>query len=154
MQDTREIIADVEENDIVKLTYDYEGKAYTFEKVDGTWYYADDHSLNIIQQSVNDMLSPVMLLKAEQVIVNVTDMTQYGLAESSRTIHYETESASYIFQVGDYNAVSDVYYICKPSANTVYAVASTAVGGFEKSLDDLVEESEEGAAETVEEIVE
>ncbi len=140
-------VVDVESDMVTKLTYDYAGETYAFEKVEDTWYYTDDKSLSITQYMITDMLSRIAPLQAEQVIENVTNMTQYGLAETARTIHYETEGASYILEVGDYNSVSDVYYIRKPSENIVYVVSSSKVSVFEKTLEDLVEE-------VVEEVVE
>lgn len=152
-ESTAETIVDVAKEDVVKLTYDYEGETYSFEKADDTWYYAEDHSLALMQYLISNMLSQVAPLEAEQIIENVTDMAQYGLDEPSRTISYETENASYIFQVGNYNSVTSVYYICKPSENTVYAVSSGVVSIFNKTLDDLldtVESTEETGAETQE----
>lgn len=144
-------IFDTERDDIVKLTYDYEGETYCFEKEDDTWYDAEDHTLNIEQYLIKNMLSSVAPLKAEQIIENVTDMNQYGLAEPSRTIQYETEDAAYVFEVGDYNSVSSVHYIRKPGENTVYAVSSSTVTVFNKTKDDLInttaEESEEVSSE-------
>ena len=137
---TGETIVDVAEDDILRFTYDCEGETYVFEKESDTWYYAEDHSLSITQYKIRNMLSMLAPLKAKQVIENVTDMAQYGLAEPSRTINYETEGASYIFYVGDYNSVTDVHYIRRPSENTVYAVSSGTVTIFNKSLEDLVEE--------------
>lgn len=141
-EETGEIIADVSKDDVVKLTYDYEGITYTFEKEDDTWYYADDHSVNVTQYQITNMISKVAPLTAEQVIEDVTNMTQYGLADVQRTIGFETEGASYIFEVGDYNSVSGVYYIRKPSENIVYAVDSAVVSIFNKSLEDVTEEEE------------
>ena len=146
-EETGEVIVDVSEDDVVRLTYDYEGVSYAFEKEDDTWYYADDHSISITQYKITNMIAKVAPLTAQQVIENVTNMTQYGLEDPERTISFETEGASYIFAVGDYNSVSGVYYICKPSENTVYAVSSSVVSIFDKSLEDVTEETEEESTE-------
>lgn len=136
-EETGEVVADVSKDDVIKLSYDYEGVTYTFEKIDDTWYYADDHSVNITQYKITNMISRVAPLTAEQVIEDVTNMAQYGLADDVRTISFETEAASYIFEAGDYNSVTDVYYIRKPSENTVYAVSSSVVNIFDKTLEDV-----------------
>lgn len=139
-EDTAEKIYDVEKDDIVRFTYDYNGERYTFEKEDDTWYYAEDHSLNIKQYQISNMLSKVAPLLAEMKIESVTDMAQYGFEESNRTIQYETEGDSYFFEAGDYNKVSDVYYIRQSSEDVVYAVSAATVTIFNKSLEDLAEE--------------
>lgn len=136
---SKETVVDVAAEDVVKLSYVYEGETYSFEKEGDTWYYAQDHSLKVMQYLIGNMLKMVAPLQAEQIIENVTDLTQYGLAEPSRTISFETENASYIFEVGDYNSVAGVYYICKPSENTVYAVESGIVSIFNKTLEDVLD---------------
>ncbi len=149
-EETGEVIVDISKDDVIKLTYVYEGETYSFEKEDDTWYYADDHSIPITQYKITNMISGVAPLTVEQVITEVTNMSQYGLADAERTISFETESASYIFEVGDYNSVSGVYYICRPSENTVYAVSSSVVSIFNKSLEDVTEETEEADESTAE----
>lgn len=146
-EETGEVLVDVSKDDVVKLTYDYEGVTYTFEKEGDTWYYADDHSISITQYQITNMLSKVAPLTVGQAIENVTNMTQYGLADAGRTIGFETEGASYIFEIGDYNSLSGVYYIRKPSENTVYTVESSVVSIFNKSLEDVTDETEEEETE-------
>lgn len=142
-QETGTAIVDIAKEDIVKFSYDYNGENYSFEQIDDKWYYAEDHSLGIAEYMISVMLDEIAPLTAELVIEDVTDMGQYGLAEDVRTLHFETEGASYIFEMGDYNSVSEVYYIRKPSDTVVYAVSPSVVTAFDKSLEDLVEESTE-----------
>lgn len=140
-------IVDMNRDDIVKFSYDYEGVTYSFVKEEDTWYYAEDRSLNIDQSSIGLKTMKVCPLEAEQVIENVTDMTQYGLDEPSKTLQFETATESVILYVGNYNAVSKVYYMCKPSESTVYTVLTPNVTVFDYALEDLIEE-EEAVAET------
>lgn len=135
-----EVIAELGIDDIVKFSYDYEDNNYAYEKIDGTWYYAPNHDLNLNQYRVENMLSNVTPLAAEGTISDVTDMSQYGLDEPERTITIETDTESYIFHVGDYNAVSSVYYICRTSDTTVYAVAAATINGLNVDVLDIVEE--------------
>lgn len=151
VKETEITIVDIAKDDIIKFSYDYNGETYSFEKQDDTWYYAEDHSLEITQYQISSMLSKLAPLTAKVAIEAVTDMGQYGLSEDVRTIHYETESASYIFEVGDYNSVSGVYYIRKPSDTVVYAVPSSTVTIFDKALEDLVTETEATATVSTEE---
>lgn len=148
-EDTQETVLDVNSDDITSFSYVYEGEPYAFEKEDDTWYYADDHSLNLNQERIKAMILKVAPLKADQVIENVTDMSQYGLANPERTIQYETADRSVIINVGNLNSMTSQYYIAFPSEMKVYAVTTNVVTGFNYTLDDLVEETTE-ATETAE----
>lgn len=148
-EDTQETVLDVNSDDITSFRYVYEGETYAFEKEDETWYYADDHSLNLNQDRIKAMILKVAPLKADQVIGNVTDMSQYGLADPDRTIQYETADRSVIINVGNLNSMTSQYYIAFPSEMKVYVVATNVVTGFNYTLEDLVEETTE-ATETAE----
>ena len=148
-EDTQETVLDVNSNDITSFRYVYEGETYAFEKEDETWYYADDHSLNLNQDRIKAMILKMAPLKTDQVIENVTDMSQYGLADPERTIQYETADRSVIINVGNLNSMTSQYYIAFPSEMKVYAVTTNVVTGFNYTLDDLVEETTE-ATETAE----
>ena len=138
-EDTQETVLDVNSDDITSFRYVYEGETYAFEKEDDTWYYADDHSLNLNQERIKAMILKVAPLKADQVIENVTDMSQYGLADPERTIQYETADRSVIINVGNLNSMTSQYYIAFPSEMKVYVVATNVVTGFNYTLEDLVE---------------
>lgn len=140
-------VANLNKDEIIRFSYDYEGETYYFEKEEDTWYDAEDHSLTLKQSGITAKLAKVSPLKAEQVIENVTDMTQYGLDEPSKTLSFETATESVIFYIGDYNSVSQVYYLCKPSETTVYTVQAQYVTVFDYALEDLVEESDEATVE-------
>ena len=148
-EDTQETVLDVNSDDITSFRYVYEGETYAFEKKDETWYYTDDHSLNLNQERIKAMILKVAPLKADQVIENMTDMSQYGLADPERTIQYETADRSVIINVGNLNSMTSQYYIAFPSEMKVYAVTTNVVTGFNYTLDDLVEETTE-ATETAE----
>ena len=148
-EDTQETVLDVNSDDITSFCYVYEGETYAFEKKDETWYYTDDHSLNLNQDRIKAMILKVAPLKADQVIENVTDMSQYGLADPERTIQYETADRSVIINVGNLNSMTSQYYIAFPSEMKVYVVATNVVTGFNYTLEDLVEETTE-ATETAE----
>lgn len=148
-EDTQETVLDVNSDDITSFSYVYEGETYAFEKKDETWYYTDDHSLNLNQERIKAMILKVAPLKADQVIENVTDMSQYGLADPDRTIQYETADRSVIINVGNLNSMTSQYYIAFPSEMKVYVVATNVVTGFNYTLEDLVEETTE-ATETAE----
>ncbi|MGN0168351.1 MAG: DUF4340 domain-containing protein [Acetatifactor sp.] len=143
----KEVIIDVNSDDIIRYSYDYEGETYTFEKEGDTWYYAEDHSLKLLQYRTGSLPEGVAPLEATQVIEDVTDLSQYGLNEPQKTISYETATESYILYVGDRNSVTASYYVCMPSDATVYVIAATDINRFNVSLDDLIDTSEEESQE-------
>ena len=143
------VVIDVAYEDVVKFSYDYDGETYAFEKEGDTWHAAEDDSLSLKEYSIKNMLSGVAPFDAQQVIENVTDLSQYGLADPERTISFETASASYILHVGDHNALTGTYYVCMPSQTTVYVVEQTVVTRFNQTLEDLVEIVEEESGESL-----
>ena len=149
-----EVLVSLEKDDIIRFSFDYEGTDYTYEKEDGIWYYAADNTLNLTQTRLNTMAGRVADLTASNTITGVTDFSQYGLDEPSKTFTFETASESYTFNVGDYNDMASVYYICEPGSDTVYTVSSITVTQFNFDVTEIVEEEESTeAAETTEETV-
>jgi hypothetical protein len=147
-----EVILDVDASDLVRISFDYEGETYTFEKEEDTWYYAEDHDLPIYQYRINalaDILAPFI---AQQVIENVGDMSTYGLTEPQKTITFETATESYILYVGDKNSVTSGYYVSFPSEANVYVMGASDINKFNITVDDVVNtselESEEASDET------
>lgn len=137
---TTEMVISIEEDTINKLTYDYNDVTYSFIKdEEGVWRFAEDTSLSIVQSSITSMLGYIANMEASNTITDVTDLSQYGLEEPSRTIQFETPTESYILYAGDYNSMSSVYYICKMGDATVYTVSAMTVDGFNYTLEDLVE---------------
>lgn len=149
-----EAIVNVSLDDIIKLSYDYEENSYEYDKADGTWYYTPNHDLNLTQYRLENMAEKLAGLTALETINDVTDMSQYGLDDPSRTLSFETAGESFIFNVGDYNEIAGVYYICRPSATTVYAVESSVITAFNVDVMDMVEEEEESTEGSTEESIE
>lgn len=144
--DTAETLVDIAKEDIVKFSYDYEGETYTFEKVDDTWYYAEDHSLNITQYKISNMLSNIAPLESLMLIDDATDMTHYGFTADARFLEFETADAQYRYELGGENYVVKAAYIREPEGSLVYVVDETVVTTFNKTLKDLVDETEEAAS--------
>ena len=93
------------------------------------------------------MILKVAPIKADLVIDNEADVSQYGLADPERTIQYETADRSVIINVGNLNSMTSQYYVAFPSEMKVYVVTTNVVTGIYYTLEDLVE-VEETAEET------
>ena len=155
VEEEGEAIVTLEEDSVIKFTYDYEGTEYTYEKKDDTWYYTADPELTLTQYRLTNIAGKMEELTAETTITDVTDMEQYGLTEPSRTFSFETAEESYQFYVGDYNDFTSQYYICRAGENTVYSVTAATVTCMNLDVMDIVEEEEstetaEGESEAAE----
>ncbi len=143
-------IVSLEEDAVIRFTYEYEDVEYTYEKKDDTWYYTEDPELTLTQYHLTNIAGKMEDMTAEDTITGVTDMEQYGLAQPSRTFSFETATESYAFCVGDYNDFTGMYYICKPGENTVYTVNAATVTCMNLDVMDIVEEEESTETEATE----
>lgn len=138
-----EPLVSLEQEDIIRIAYDYEGTRYEYEKDGDTWYYVPDRELTLSPYRLNHLAEVLAGLTAESVISGVTDMGQYGLAEPARTFSFETAQEKYEFYVGDNNRMMTIYYICRPDSDTVYAVYSADINLMNLDVNEIVEEEEE-----------
>lgn len=145
-----EALVSLEQEDIIRFTYDYEDVEYTFEKEEDTWYYAADHELALKQYRLTAIAAKLADLTAQDTITGAEELAQYGLSEPSRTFSFETKQESYVFYVGDYNELAGIYYICRPSGDSVYTVESTVINAFNMDLEDIVDTTEEESTEASE----
>lgn len=140
------VIIDAAAEDVVKLSFDYQEEAIHLEKVEDTWYNAEDHSQAVKQNRPAAILSNVTPLVAQMTIEDVSDLSQYGLTEPSRVITFETAAESYIIYVGDKNDMTDAYYVSLPSDPNVYVVDSSVFSSFNTTWSSLLDTSQEESA--------
>lgn len=139
----------LEAGSVQGFTYTYEGETYTFEKEGDDWIYTADSAVDIREVTLNLMAQRIEEMTTEDVIENVTDLEQYGLAEPSQTVEIVTADHTYTLCIGNYNSTISRYYIYVDDETTVYTVSSAIATNFQKSLDDVKEEAEE-EVETIE----
>lgn len=137
---------DLASEDVVNIIYDYDGETYQYEKAEGTWYLAQDHSLTVKQYYLNTMAAGVSSLTAVQTIENAEDLSQYGL-DAPRTIIFDTAVQRFRIYVGDRNAVTSSCYIQLPDKpGTVYIVPETLINRFNHGPEDIIEVQEDAGA--------
>ena len=156
------VLVDIDQDDILRFSYVYDGETYTFERaevtvasqepgseaqsgsepaepqVESRWVSTVDPSLNLMQNRLDAMAGRLTRVIAQNTITDVTDLSQYGLEEPSNTLRWETAQGTYAYNVGDYNSFGNMYYICEPGSHTVYAVTASLGPGFGYSLEELV----------------
>ena len=136
-------IFDVSSDDVVNIIYDYEGETYQYEKADDTWYLAEDHTQTVLQYYLSAMARGISTLEADQILENVTDLSQYGL-DAPRTVIFDTAIQRFRFYVGDKNSMTSSYYIQLPDKpDTVYIVPESCIRSFNYGPDDIIEVQED-----------
>ncbi|MBP5198296.1 MAG: DUF4340 domain-containing protein, partial [Lachnospiraceae bacterium] len=120
---------------IESFTYNYDGNTYTYEKEDDTWYYADDHSLEVTQYMIKNMLANLAPFTTENVLENVEDLSQFGLDEPSRTVDFVMNGENYEVTFGDFNSIANVYYVyLNGDTSKVYTTESSTYTLFNKDI--------------------
>lgn len=141
--DTQEqVLFDIDKDTIQEMSYDYEGQRYTFQKEGDIWYDADNRSLDLNQTSMDSMAINLSQMQIVQTIEDVEDKAQYGLAEGYRELTFLAGTESYTLYIGNYNEMLDIYYVCKPSENTVYTLSGQTVLCFSRTSENLKKTSE------------
>ena len=143
LQEAAVTMIDAVVEEVEAFSYDYNGEIYTYEKEDGIWYYAPDHSLNLQQGMVSGMMEKFTPLVSCQKIDNVTDYAQYGLGDQAKTMIIRTEDAEYKVYVGAYNAITAACYFKMEGDASVYVTTSAITGSFNKTVEDLIEVPQE-----------
>ena len=139
-------VLEVRSEDLINIIYDYEGETYQYEKVDGTWYFAQDHTQNVKQYYLSGMATGASTLIASQVLEDVKDLSQYGLDTPQQTIIFDTAVQRFRVNVGDANSMTSSYYIQLPEKpDTVYIVPNTCITPFQYGPENIIEVQEDEA---------
>lgn len=136
----QDIILNVAESDMVRLSYNYDGETYRFEKEDGVWHPEGDSSRTVKEHFVDLIAGGMAPLTAAQTIENVTDLAQYGLEEPRKTVILETAAHQYQIHVGDNNSLTgDCYIQVTDRPATVYIVPQSYAARYDYSLEEILE---------------
>lgn len=142
------VVFSLNQDDIVNIIYDYAGVTYQYEKVEDTWYLAEDHSQGVKQFYLSSMTMGVASIIATQVLENVTDLSQYGLETPRQTIIFDTADQRFQIYVGEKNTMTSSCYIQLPDQpGTVYIVPQTNMNRFERGSEAILEVQEEAEPE-------
>lgn len=137
--DERTALMQLNEENIVEISYDYDGETYAFKKGEDAWHLASDPDLSLSQYQFETMASYLAELRVEETVGETSDLSQYGLNAPQKTINFKTAQEDCTVLLGDYNSMASGYYICLEGENAVYMVSSNFMSVFNYSLDDLVE---------------
>ena len=136
-----EPVISMEYSDVEYLQFNHEEELLQFECVDGTWYVTGDHSQSVKQYRIQSILNGIACpMLAEDKIENVTDLSQYGLAEPAQEIQVGNDVEQYTIYVGDFNSMTYIYYVyLATDPTTVYSVGSAEINRMGYGLSDFLE---------------
>ncbi len=123
--------------EINSLAWDYFGDAVSLALEDGTWVNANDGTCPIDQNAVQDLVQAAATVSASDVIEDVTDFDQYGLADAAFTVIAATSEAVDSYTIGNTTPTGE-YYIRMNGEDKVYVASATLAQAFERPLDELL----------------
>ena len=135
---------------VTGVAYSYDGKTYTIGKVGAIWTNEDDSKMKLNQMNVGSMISSLKEIKADTVIKNPKDISQYGFTKTKNGIKPETQEIYvktkddkyYDIFVGAPNPYNQsAYYVMIKGDNNVYLVDGGFTSEFSKTLNELEQES-------------
>ena len=140
----------IDTDKVESVSYTYEGKTYSINKNGVIWENKDDKKMNLKQSDVSKMVSALKNIKALTIIKKPKDITQYGFAKTKKGIKPETQEIfvktkdgkEYDIYVGAQNPYDQsAYYIMFKGDDNVYLVDYDVVGEFQKTINELEEET-------------
>ena len=131
--------ASADEIETVKFLIDKQ--EITFRKKDDLWVKSDDEAFPVSQDTLNNAAGMLGDLKAERVLKDVDDLSEYGLDSPVNTIVFKTKDGEETtIKVGAENESVSQYYVKKNEDDkTVYLVANASLTPFMNSLYDYAE---------------
>lgn len=143
-EESKKIEAVSIDKDAVKsFSYQIDGNTITFEKEEDTWYYQPDHSINIDQDAISEMLDAVTAVTAEEKLENVEDTSEYGFDSPTNVLTFTMEDGTRTITIGMQNEITSEYYIMDNNSSAIYVVETNLNTTFSKSVEDVTAEEEE-----------
>ena len=137
-------IMNINVEDIVSFSYNYDETTYSYTKTNETWIYDDDTSLDLNEATIDDMLTTATNLTTQQSISDYDSLDAYGFLEPEKIITFETKTETYTLKIGAYNEIVGWYYLVKEGDSILYLVDSEILSAFDVIPQDFaVEETEE-----------
>ena len=146
------VVTDFDEENVVAFSYTYEEESNSFTKSEDVWSYDADATFDVDESLVEDMLSDVSYLIAQDYFDTYESLDNYGLDAPQMTVSMTfVDGSAKKLLLGDYNDIVGTYYLMVEGDNNLYVVDSTLLDTFEVSYADLeyiLEETETVSEET------
>ena len=139
-EDSKTDVLAIALDDIKSLEFIIDKENITFEKDSDNWIDKNDAGFPVNQSTMDTTAEALKDVKADRVLNDVEDLSEYGLDSPANTITVKTDDATTRICVGDENTSTSQYYITKDDDDkTVYVVAADSISPFMKSLYDYAE---------------
>lgn len=136
IQNSEEVILNINQEDVTKLSWETEDGTFAFHKK-GSWLYDEDESFPVNEEKMEKLLEPFEKFEVSFIIEDVKDYAQYGLKEPIGTIRIETKEKTYEVQLGDYSKMDAQRYVSIGDGN-VYLVKEDLLEDFKLELKDMI----------------
>ncbi|MBO5146960.1 MAG: DUF4340 domain-containing protein [Lachnospiraceae bacterium] len=144
------VVNDIEADEATKLIFTNSTGTYSLRKEEEKWILEEDKTAEVDETEVTRLLAAVAPLRSADRIEQAEDLSLYGLDSPVRTIMVSNSEKNSTILVGDFNEITDTYYIClEEDTSTVYTAEYDTVSAFEVQTEDLIIEPDE--EETTEE---
>lgn len=134
-------VTEASTDEIESVQFLIDKQEITFQKKEDQWVKSDDEAFPVAQDTLNNAVGMLGDLKAERVLEDVSDLSEYGLDSPVNTIVFKTkEGEETSIKIGAENESVSQYYVKKNEDDKkVYLVASASITPFMNSLYDYAE---------------
>lgn len=140
IQNSDEIILEVETEKVTALSWEYEKESFSFHKEEN-WIYDEDENFPVNEEKIEELLSLFQSFGVSFQIENVEDYAQYGLEDPEAVICLKTEEETYEIKVGNYSNMDSQRYV-SIGDEKVYLVTEDPLETYEVALSDLIQNDE------------
>ena len=137
IEDSSEVIFAVDAGSVTSLAWTYEGESLSFSHESDRWVYDGDAGFPADTSCFTAMLGTLAEVRANKTIPDVSDLSQYGLAEPACSVTVTANGESTPLLFGDETGLGGEVY-CDLGDGNVYLVDSYIPGYFSYGLLDVV----------------
>lgn len=140
-EETQVSVTEASADEIESVQFLIDKQEITFQKKEDQWVKSDDKAFPVSQDTLNNAVGMLGDLKAERVLEDVSDLSEYGLDSPVNTIVFKTkEGEETSIKIGAENESVSQYYVKKNEDDKeVYLVASASITPFMNNLYDYAE---------------
>lgn len=134
-------VTDTSADEIETVKFLIDKKEVAFQRKEEKWVKGNDEAFPVSQDTLDNAVGMLGDLKAERVLDDVSDLSEYGLDSPVNTIVFKTkEGEETSIKIGAENESVSQYYVKKNEDDKkVYLVASASIEPFMNSLYDYAE---------------
>lgn len=125
---------------VTAFSYYVNGQQISFERIEETWSCVQDRELEIDADKINSLLENVAQITANEELLDVENLEEYGLLEPTNTITIVCNDKTICYEIGNYNEVVDGYYVKRRGETTIYLVNGAIATAFTEGVDSFIVE--------------